>query len=81
MQAGQAARAVESARRCIEVCELNSAPPFERFFGYAVLALAKRAAGDAPSFEAARTKAMTLFEAIPDQEKSWCEQELGELRG
>ncbi len=40
LQAGDHAAAVEHARRCVDICAANDAPPFERFFGYAVLAIA-----------------------------------------
>jgi hypothetical protein len=60
---------------------LNNASAFEQFFGYAVLALAQRAAGESGLFEAARQQAMTFYELVPQQERQWCETELGELRG
>lgn len=81
LQAGQAADAVQSARSCIEVCERNNAPAFERFFGHAVLALAQRASGDAASFEASRRRALDLLEQVPAAQRPWCARERQELGG
>jgi hypothetical protein len=81
LQAGQGVSAAASAQRCVAVCKLNNASAFEQFFGYAVLALAQRAAGESGLFEAARQQAMTFYELVPQQERQWCETELGELRG
>ena len=81
LQAGQPEPAIQSARRCIAVCERNDAPAFERFFGYAVLALAQRSAVDMAGFEASRGHALRLLAQVPEEERRWCEQELGELRG
>ena len=79
LQAGQAAAAVEHARRCIAICAANDAPPLERFFGEAVLAIAQRGAGDQPAFMAARKRALALFAQVPDDEQQWCAPELKEL--
>lgn len=80
LQAGDAEAAVQSARRCVEVCKQNNAPAFEQFFGYAALALAQRAAGNPGSFDAARAAAFSSFEQVPNEERQWCESELRELR-
>jgi tetratricopeptide (TPR) repeat protein len=80
LQAGQPEAAIASAKRCVAVCERNDAPAFERFFGYAVLALAQRSAGDTTGFETAREQALRLFAQVPEEERRWCEQELEELR-
>jgi len=79
LEADQATSAIQSARRCIEVCELNNAPAFEQFFGHAVLALAQRAAGDVESFETSRRRALQLFEQVVPAERTWCERELSEI--
>jgi hypothetical protein len=81
LQTGEPKAAIQSAERCIEVCELNNAPAFEQFFGYAVRALAQRAAGDADSFEASRNRALQLFAQVPQAERQWCESELKEIGG
>ena len=79
LQAGQHDAAVASARRCIAVCATNDAPAFERFFGYAVLALAQRAAGDAAGFATSRGQALGMFEEVAPDERQWCKFELEEL--
>ena len=79
LQAGQADAAIEHARQCISICAANEAPPFERFFGEAVLAIAQRSAGDQPAFVAARERALALFAQVPDDEQEWCAPDLKEL--
>jgi len=79
LQAGEPHRALQSARRCIEICDRNGAPAFERFFGYAVLALAQRSAGDIAAFGASREYALRMFEQVAEDERVWCEPELREL--
>jgi tetratricopeptide (TPR) repeat protein len=81
LQAGKATEAIQSARRCVEVCKLNNAAAVEKFHGYATLALAQRAAGDADLFEESRTHAMAIFGQLPDNEKLWCKSEVDELGG
>jgi hypothetical protein len=79
LQAGEPAKAVAAARRCIDVCARNQAPPFEQFFGHAVLALAQRAAGDQAAFEETRRQALVYYNQVPLDERPWCETELKEL--
>ncbi len=81
LQAGRAQAAVDSGQRCVALCELNQAPAFELFFGYAVLALARRAAGADDFFLVARQQALNAFESVPLEERQWCESDLSELRG
>lgn len=79
LQAGQAGAAIEHAQRCLAVCAAHDAPPFERFFGEAVLALAQRSAGDPAGFITSRQRAVAYFALVPDDEQQWCESELKEL--
>ena len=79
LQAGRAKDAIESARRCVDVCVRNDAPAIETFFGYVVLALAQRADGDATAFAASRQQALALLERVPDDERRWCQSDLAEL--
>ncbi len=79
LQAGRAAEAIESARRCIDVCVRNDAPAIETFFGCVVLALAQRANGDAAAFAASRQQALALLEQVPEDEKQWCHSDLADL--
>jgi hypothetical protein len=71
--------AVASAQRCLDVCERNDAPPFERFFAHAVLALAQRAAGDARGFASSHEEARRQYERVPVGERPWCESEMKAL--
>jgi len=79
LQAGDAAAAVRSAQRCVDVCIANDAPAFELFFARAALALARRAVGDADGYEISRAEALALFERVPESERTWCESELRKL--
>jgi hypothetical protein len=79
LQAGEPLAATASAKRCLAVCEAHDAPPFERFFAHAVVALAHRAAGDAAVFETHRRLATSQFEHLAEAERKWCESELEEL--
>jgi len=81
LQAGDHAGAIRSALRCIEVCTKHQAPPFEQFFGHAVLALAQRAAGDREGFASSRQHALDCHELVDPNERVWCEPELKELAG
>ena len=79
MQAGESRAAIQSAERCIHVCRLNDAPAVEQFFGYAALALAQQASGDAGSFEVSRKHALHQFEKVPREERHWCASDRKEL--
>ena len=79
LHAGRTAEAVEHARRCVDLCERHAAAPFERFFGHAVLALARSGAGDAAGFEAARAQARLWHAQVPADEQTWCAGDLKEL--
>ncbi len=79
VQAGSPDAAVVSAQRCIDVCAANDAPAFERFFAYAVLALAQRAAGHAAAFALAREQARQQLALVPPDEQHWCASDLAEL--
>jgi hypothetical protein len=79
LQARRAKDAIESARRCVDVCERNDAPAIETFFGYVVLALAQRADGDATAFAASRQRALALLEQVPEDEKRYCQSDLADL--
>jgi tetratricopeptide (TPR) repeat protein len=79
LQAGDPAAAVEHARRCVDICAANDAPPFERFFGYAVLAIAHARRGDSGAHATARQFALDQYATVAPDEKQWCEAELNEL--
>jgi hypothetical protein len=79
LEAGDPSAAAEHARDCIAVCEANAAPPFELYFGHAVVAIALRAAGDMAGYAAARERALACYAQVPAEERPWCAQEQGEL--
>ena len=79
LQAGKARDAAASAQRCIAVCRRNGAPAFEQFFGFVVLALAQRSAGDREASAANRNEAMLQLEGVSSEERQWCGAELAEL--
>ncbi len=79
LQAGRPAAALACAERCVAVCESNAAPAFEQFFGYALLAVTRRDAGDAHGFGIARQRALDHFAQVQPEEKRWCSKELGEI--
>ena len=79
LQAGRASRALACAERCVALCEANAAPALERFFGYALLAVTRRAAGDADGFAIARGRALDCCEQLQAGERQWCDAELAEL--
>jgi tetratricopeptide (TPR) repeat protein len=80
LQAGDPAAAVEHARRCVDICAANDAPAFERFFGYAVLAIAHARGGDGAAHATARQLALDQYAAVAPEEQQWCKAELDELR-
>ena len=77
--ADAAARAVDAAQRCVDVCDANDAPAFERFFGWAVLAVAQRRVGDQPAFAASRQRALDQYAMITPDDRQWCAAERKEL--
>jgi tetratricopeptide (TPR) repeat protein len=80
LQSGNCAGAILHARKCVAVCIANDAPPFERFFGYAVLALGQLRGGDEPAFAVSRQLALDQYAMVAPDEKQWCEAEVNELR-
>lgn len=81
LQAGASANAILSAQRCVALCEANDAPAFERFFGYAVLAVAQRRDRDRPAFEASRQRALEQYAMIAADEREWCASDRQDLEG
>jgi len=67
------------AQRCLEICERNEAPAFERFFACYALAAAQRAAGDLAGFARASERALALHAQVPVEDQRWCEAERREL--
>ncbi len=79
LQAGETGAAVEAAQRCVDVCLHNGAPAFELFFGYAVLAIAQRAAGQTDAYLRSQATALAQWQAVPEAERVWCQSDLDEL--
>jgi hypothetical protein len=79
LAAERPAEALLHGQRCAALCEAHEAPAFERFFAAAVQALALRAAGDGAAYAAARQQALLQHDAVPADERRWCEAELREL--
>jgi tetratricopeptide (TPR) repeat protein len=79
LQAGQADAAMEPAQRCVDVCQRNGAPAFELFFGYAVLGIAQRAAGQIDAFAHSRSAALAQWQQVPEADREWCQNDLDEL--
>jgi hypothetical protein len=79
LAAGDAAGAADSAGHCLAVCDANQAPAFERFFGYAALAMARRAAGERAAFEEARTRALALYEGLADDDRPFAQGDLAKI--
>lgn len=78
-KAGDAGAAIEHAARCIAICEARDAPPFERFFGHAVLAMAQREANDMVAFAESREAALRWHAQVDTAEQAWCATELAAL--
>lgn len=76
LAAGDAATALDHARRCVAICEANGADAFERFFAQGVAALGHRALGDAAQFETAKASALALHATLAEDLKPWCESTL-----
>jgi hypothetical protein len=79
LAAGLAHEAVECAQACLRVCELNDAPAFERFFAFAVGAVAWRADGHATEAARWRAAALEQYRKLASEERSSCQDELDEL--
>jgi len=77
--AGEPRAGAQHAQRCVEICERNAAPAFERFFACYALAAAQRAAGDSAHFAQARERALALLTQVPAEDQRWCEAERSEL--
>ena len=79
LAAGDAIGALTHARRCVAICQDNGADAFERFFAQGVLALANRARSDERQFAEARAAALVHYEALPPDQKRWCEPTLSRI--
>jgi hypothetical protein len=80
LQAGDSARSLEHAQKCLAISQLNSAPALELFFGCEASALAQKAMGDTASFAHAADQAKCYFDSLGTDDKSWCTAALVNLR-
>lgn len=76
LQAGKYTESLQHAKMCLEICEKNSAPPLEVFFGYEALALAEKVRGESAAYTAAVEQMKKQYEMLPDDEKPWCKPAL-----
>lgn len=79
LAAGRPGEAVAAAQACLDVCARNDAPEFERFFGWAVLAIARRAEGDEAGYVAARSSALAAHARVAPDEQAWCAKDLAAI--
>ena len=79
LQAGEAARALPHAQRCLQICMDNDAPAFERFFAWEALARVQRAVGDASALAQAQIEAEAAFAALDESDQQACQTSLDQL--
>ncbi|MBL7671559.1 MAG: hypothetical protein JNM39_13830 [Bdellovibrionaceae bacterium] len=79
LKANDLVRALEHARKCLEVAQENKAPPLELFFGYEVLALVEKARNNSFGFSKVVEQVKVNFEKLNSEDKSWCESSLTKL--
>jgi hypothetical protein len=79
LKAGNLSLALAHAQACIELAQINSAPPLELFFGYEALALVEKASGNSAGFNQALEKVKLNFGKLSAEDKSWCEASLNRL--
>lgn len=73
LQASKLEESFIHAQNCVEICNENSAPALEYFFGYEALALAEKAKGNDLGYKTAVSQVQKYFEQLADDDKSWCE--------
>ena len=79
LAAGDAARALQHARQCEAVVREQGELPLELFFAAEALALAAAALGQAEVLQAALCTARSSFDALPADDKGWCQATLDRL--
>ncbi|MCY7314208.1 MAG: hypothetical protein LH480_00850 [Rubrivivax sp.] len=80
LKAGDAAQAQVHARRCLDIVAASGDAPLERFFGQVVLGRAAAALGHGAAHGHALAAAQAAFDALPADDRGWCEPSLAELR-
>ena len=80
LQAGDPVQARHHAQLCLELVQVNAAPPLEHFFGWEAMGLAERAAGSVGgAYDRALAQARAAFEALAPADRESCKNSLDEL--
>lgn len=64
------------AQNCIEICETNSAPALEYFFGFECLAMVEKVKDNEIGYKTAVQNMKKYFEQLSEDDKSWCKSTL-----
>jgi hypothetical protein len=81
LAAGDAAQALQHARRCDAIVRENGALPLELFFAAEALGLPARALGDGAGHASALATARQAFDALAPDDQAWCRATLDKLEG
>lgn len=79
LAAGDAAQALQHARRCDAIVRANGALPLEVFFAAEALCLPLRALGDGAGHKAALAGARQAFDALAADDRAWCRATLDKI--
>ncbi len=79
IKAGIPNQAVIHAKFCIEIADLNNAPPLEFFFGFQALALAEKARGNMEQFKYALHEMSEEFKILTPEDQAWCKASLDRM--
>lgn len=80
LSAGQPARALGFANRCLEACVANNAPAYEMFFAHEALARTHHAADKPEGLATHVAAAATQFARLDVHDQATCRQALDKLR-
>lgn len=79
IQADLPDQAVIHAKFCIQIADLNDAPPLEFFFGFEALARAEKARGNMEQFKYAFHEMSEEFKLLRTEDQVWCKPSLDRL--
>jgi hypothetical protein len=79
LQTGDTAQARQHAQHCLEIVRANGSVPLEAFFGWVVLGLVERAAGNTTGHQQAQSHAQAAFQTLEEGDRSWCRPSLDRL--
>lgn len=74
IKTNQSQQALNHALACIEICQKNSAPDLEFFFGYEVVAESQQIAKNLSGFSQAIEKMREHFDKLSEADKQWTEK-------